>query len=302
MTRNPCLWASTLALYSVGFSVQASGSPQLKGPAEGSLDPQSYDRRWSSLEEEIPAWLTERRVIGDNNLETIIASQDTESFSPSRSVARVETRDGKGYCTAARVGKDLFLTNFHCYEFVDCQNVQFHLGYEKNLPEADQRIFHCTEALAFNEHFDYALYRAEGVSSLQPEKRSEKDVLEHENLGDLAEFPAATLWIGDLSVNQPLLVASHPGARLKEVDRSEECRLLSIKTQIFLGRETLTHACDTEGGSSGSPVFDRKSGRVVALHWGGTDEFNMAVPISLIVQDWRSILSADILAEMRIEK
>lgn len=289
-------------MYSFGFSIQASGSTQQQSPFTGHVDSQSHELLRSSLNEEIPAWLTERRVIGDNNLETIIASQDTESFSPSRSVARVETRDGKGYCTAARVGRDLFLTNFHCYEFVDCENVQFHLGYEKNLPEAEQKIFHCTEALAFNEHFDYALYRAVGASSAQPEDEPDIDSLEHEDVSDLVEYPVATLWVGDLSVNQPLLVASHPGARLKEVDRSDECRLLSVETQIFLGRETITHACDTEGGSSGSPVFDRKSGRIVALHWGGTDEYNMAVPISLIVQDWKNALSADVLGEMRIEK
>jgi len=257
------------------------------------------------MDGEIPAWLTERRVIGENNLETIIASQDTESLSPSRSVARVETADGKGFCTAARIGPDLFLTNFHCYEFVDCEDVHFHLGYEKNLPASEQKTFRCAEVLAFNEHFDYALYRTVLSSTEQNPEQKEQDHLEsdlHDDLADLVEYPAATLWVGSLEVNQPLLVASHPGARLKEVDRSDECKLLTAKTEIFLGRETITHSCDTEGGSSGSPVFDRKTGRIVALHWGGTDEHNMAVPMSLIVQDWKSILSEDVMAELRIEQ
>lgn len=305
MTRNPRLLASILvAVFSSGFSIQAFSAPSINNQSEHLLGSQ-FHRQKASADEIAPAWLTERRVIGENNLETIIASPDTESASPSRSVARVETTDGKGYCTAARVGRNLFLTNFHCYEFVDCEDVQFHLGYEKNLPVSQQKTFRCAEVLAFNEHFDYALYRVDLSATSQGSDQEDQDSLEsatHDDLADLVEYPIATLWTGRLEVNQPLLVASHPRARLKEVDRSDECKLLSIKPEQYLGRETITHACDTEGGSSGSPVFDRKTGRIVALHWGGTDEYNMAVPMSLIVQDWRSVLTNDVMNELRIEK
>ena len=304
MSRNPCLWAPTLVVYLLGLSSQILAQPSNLENSEKPSIPKVLDFT-DLLEEQIPAWLTERRVIGENNLETIIASPDTENSLPSRSVARVETQDGKGFCTAARVGRDLFLTNFHCYEFVDCEDVQFHLGYEKNFPASEQKIFRCAEVLAFNEHYDYALYRVEKSSYTQttdPQKSDNQEFESHEDLTDLVEFPIATLWVGRLAVNQPLMVASHPGARLKEVDQSSECKLLSTKTEIFLGRETLTHACDTEGGSSGSPVFDRKTGRIVALHWGGTDEYNMAVPMSLIVQDWKSTLPKDVMGELKIER
>lgn len=304
MSRNPCLWAPTLVVYFLGLSSQTLAQPSNLENSGRPSTPQVFDSI-SPLEGETPAWLTERRVIGENNLETIIASPDTESARPSRSVARVETHDGKGFCTAARVGRDLFLTNFHCYEFVDCDDVQFHLGYEKNFPANDQKIFRCAEVLAFNEHYDYALYRVEKspYSKTTDSQNSDGQELEsRKDFADLIEFPIASLWVGRLAVNQPLMVASHPGARLKEIDQSAECKLLSTKTEIFLGRETITHACDTEGGSSGSPVFDRKTGHIVALHWGGTDEYNMAVPISLIVQDWKSTLSEDVLSELKLEK
>ena len=35
------------------------------------------------------------------------------------------------------------------------------------------------------------------------------------------------------------------------------------------GTRSMRHLCDTEGGASGSPVFDRALDRVLAIHWGG---------------------------------
>lgn len=373
--------------------------------------------------DEIPAWLTERRIIGKNDLEPIENAKGTPAYDLARIVARVETRgDGDGFCTSSRVGEDLFLTNFHCYDYVPCEEIQFHLGYERDLPANEQLLFACKEVLSTSLPFDYALYRVEflgtvasvgitktyaygnlglaipdndatgiektftiaatgnlsdlkvalklthphiadltielvspagtsvvlseraggdgqnldqtfgfddGLVALKGEdpqgvwKLQIKD-LAADNVGTLnevvftvttgqidtqqgdapdfapADYPVATLWDGPIVVDQPLIVASHPAARLKEIDRSETCKLRTIAPEAQSERQTITHTCDTEGGSSGSPVLDRATGNIVALHWGGQDSFNMAIPITKVLGDIRQHVAPEVMAELHV--
>jgi len=378
---------------------------------------------------DLPPWLTERRIIGHDDLEPIEDVRNTKEYDMERIVARVETRDGHGFCTASRVGKDLFLTNFHCYDYKPCDNIQFHLGYEKALSGADQLLFNCKEVLAKNETYDYALYRVEFAGALAGEGKTETHAfknldlaipdndehgvtkelqidqpgtltdlkvhlkIDHPYVGDLiveltapsgksttlmnqdgstqsgvdqtftlgdglmvfrgetaagtwkllvkdvgagdkgklqevdliitakdstatvtsdtqearpelmtpADYPVATLWTGPITVGEELLIASHPGARMKEIDQSKDCKLRTITTEEVDGRQTITHTCDTEGGSSGSPVLDRATGHVVALHWGGTDDYNLAIPMSKVVADIEKNAPEGVVSEMHIE-
>jgi hypothetical protein len=242
-----------------------------------------------ALADEIPAWLTERRIIGTDDLEPIEAVKTTSAYRFARIVARVETTDGQGFCTASRLSRDLFLTNFHCYEFTPCAGLRFHMGYERDLPDTEQAVFRCKDVLSKNRSLDYALYRAEQVRGGDGVER-----------GEAAEFPTATLFGGQLSVSRGVIVASHPAARPKEIDRSSACKLTTATVETVSGRETIRHTCDTEGGSSGSPVLDRLTGQIVALHWGGADENNFAIPMSKIVARLKAELGPSDFAKLRI--
>jgi subtilisin-like proprotein convertase family protein len=376
--------------------------------------------------DELPAWLTERRIIGHNDLEPIEAAANTVAYEDARIVARLETLDGEGFCTASRIAKNLFLSNFHCYDYKPCNEIQFHLGYEKAMVEGDRKLFTCAEVLAKNLTLDYAIFRVEeqvplpagngqtfafddlalsipdndvtGVSKdfaitlagtianievhvkathtyvgdlhleltspagtkvvLQDRSSSSTSGLDKTYtvagglrpfvgqaatgtwkliVQDLAandvgtldavdfmiqakpermteakqkalaaaealEYPTAVLWAGPIHVDQLLYVAGHPSARLKEIDRGPDCKIRTIETETMDERTTITHTCDTEGGSSGSPVLDRETGRVVALHWGGTDAFNMAIPMSLIAKDLETSLTPEAFSELKIER
>jgi subtilisin-like proprotein convertase family protein len=362
--------------------------------------------------------LNERKIIGDNNLEPIEATAGSDAYEKSKIVARVETVDGAGFCTGSRIAEDLFLTNFHCWEFKPCESIQFHLGYERDLPADQHEFYKCVEVLAKYETYDYAVYRVERITA--PSGTSEtfnfadvnldvpdndkagvsktfdvnfdkiiKNIIvnlkaTHSYVGDLqvtlktpdgttatlhdrgggsgsnldvtlsgsaalsafigksadgtwtleardlaaqdtgkidalsmqiffedgestevqleSNFPVATLWAGEIVVDQPLIVASHPAARQKEIDRSDGCKLASVVPEEVATRQTITHTCDTEGGSSGSPIIDRATGYVVALHWGGETNRNFAIPMKLVIEHMSTNVAATHFSKINIQR
>lgn len=371
----------------------------------------------AALAQDLPAWLTERRIIGANDLEPIENMSGSLEYERTKIVARVETASGEGFCTAARVGQDLFLTNFHCSQIGPADSLRFHLGYERNLPPNQQLIFQGKEVLSRNLAFDYAVYRttflgaatagttksyeAHHLAHMIPDNQDPgalhsfdvaqagrlKDLklgikLKHPRIGDLTidlrgpngrlvtvhdrvggttadldrsfvladglfalvgsdasgtwsvsvadhqagdvgeltdvvlttttqdeggdhaypeDYPIGVLSEDTLEPNQPVIVASHPRGRFKEIDRSAGCKLLTVQTEVFSERQTLRHGCDTEGGSSGAPVIDRATGRIVAIHWGGVTEYNMGIPTGAILTNLRKELGAGFLNQLIIQ-
>jgi V8-like Glu-specific endopeptidase len=228
--------------------------------------------------DELPAWMTERRIIGTNKLEKIQAVVGTPVWNFTRPIARVENQAGEGFCTGWRIAEDLFMTNYHCWEFEGC-NVQFRQFFQDDTEARTQRVFKCEESIHQNLSLDYAIYRVRPAES-----------------EDGSQLPddrqVITLSTRDLRDGQRVVVAGHPRARTMEIDRSEDCKILSAEVQEIEQRQTISHICDTEGGSSGSPIMDRLTGHALALHWGGQMENNFAIPMNLIVSDLRGHLSA----------
>ena len=253
-------------------------------------------------------WYTERRIIGVSELEPIENASGSVLYFDARVIARMETTEDIGICTSLRVGPDLFLTNHHCTDFKPCDSVQFHLAYERSIPRQDQLILKCKELITKNPTFDYALYRVDpnGTSPKPSQPIGGSSTNFSLDSGDLPPpltgFPMATLWSGPLQLEAPMFLAGHPGARFKEMDRGEKCKLRTTSTEVIEERQTIKHTCDTEGGSSGSPVMDRSTGYVVALHWGGKDDFNMAIPMSAIVHDLQKNVPPAVFSQLQIKQ
>ncbi len=217
------------------------------------------------------SWLYERKILGNNNLIPVGDITGSPEYSYTGAIARVERLDGSPFCTAFRVAQNLFITNFHCD--YDCATTQFSLGTELGKPVDEKVTYLCKELVHKAEEFDYALYRVERAPNQAP-----------------IEYPIMTLSAGPVYLDQSVFVSGHPSGRLKEIDISDECIISDIVPELTdSGRTTIKHMCDTEGGSSGSPLIDRNTGYAVALHWGGkANNYNMAIPMTLIIKNLKA--------------
>lgn len=185
-----------------------------------------------------------KKIIGKNNLESIESALGTEEYDLARSVGRVEL--GDGYCTGFRIGENLVMTNHHCLSSCSRMKVRFH--YEKGIDVSEQVVASCEIIEAKNKDLDFAILRVRGLDTPQTDS-----------------IPVLPLDTRPPVKNQVLIVAGHPAARHKEIDRSASCTILSPpkNNEVYI-----THGCDTESGNSGSPVLDPFHRSVVAIHWG----------------------------------
>lgn len=205
-------------------------------------------------------------IIGENNLEDVEVVRGTTYYEMAKSVARLENFSRDGFCTGIRVGETLFLTNYHCWEAGGCR-VRFRMGFERRLPDVEQGLFECTSVIQKAEDLDFVLYRVRPLYDQLP------------------NYPVAALSTAPLAIDQALIAPGHPILQRKQIDTSSGCKVTRAEPYVHEGVISMQHQCDTQAGSSGSPLIDRGTGHVVGLHWGseGGTGANHGVPMSLIL-------------------
>jgi len=195
-------------------------------------------------------------------------SHKTE-YNKARAVARLII-SGLGACTGwLATASNVLITNEHCIATQNqAQNTDFQFMYEdpscsQNSGAQPSDVFRASELLAVSAPWDYAVLQLEGN-------------------------PAATY--GHLEVenrkgeiDEPIFIPQHPGARPKEFGIEDTYHNGECKVLRFGGGcspEDMKYTCDTEGGSSGSPVLSRENYKVIALHHcGGGCNGNLGSPI-----------------------
>jgi V8-like Glu-specific endopeptidase len=175
---------------------------------------------------------------------------------------------GRGMCSGSLVGPDLFLTNHHCSvdgderSFApDVYRVYMEYWRDGKRGPVSSRV---SQVLKSNEELDYALLKLD-----QPIGRK-YGWLELER--DTAARRA-----------KAVKIIQHPQGRSKEI-------VLKNTSMVRVMPSVAHYMADTEGGSSGSPVFNLYGDKIIALHHVGTNRYNEGVMIDRIYTEIRSYL------------
>jgi hypothetical protein len=188
---------------------------------------------------------------------------------------------GQASCSGFLVAIDLFVTNNHCIESdsqVDSAVVEF--GYDTKTSKPDPYI--ATKLESTSVPLDYSILRLAGSPGLK-----------YGSLKLLAVvvFASDTTPSPDLtsSKSMPFVIVQHPDGRPKEIS-IDKCQLKGTKRMGVSDTSDFGHTCDTEGGSSGSPVISLGTNEVVGLHHFGfadddVDPVNQGIYMGQILAD-----------------
>jgi hypothetical protein len=181
--------------------------------------------------------------------------------------------DGTVLCTAFRVGEgNRLLTNNHCFkETWEAQQTEVWFGYDcpvcgAELANTPVKVAG-SRVLATSQSLDYTLFSVDDFERV-------------ERFGhlELADRPAAR--------GEAIYIPQHPAGRPTEIamESTVDGGNCVVKNAVYDGYvvgSDISYHCDTEFGSSGSPVLSRDTHEVIALHhFGGCP--NSGVNMQLI--------------------
>lgn len=169
--------------------------------------------------------------------------------------------DGTVLCTAFRVGEgNRLLTNNHCFkETQEAQRTEVWFGYDcavcgTDIANPPVKV-NGAQVLATSKSLDYTLFSVDDFERIEQFGHLE-----------LADGPAVR--------GEAIYIPQHPAGRPTEIaiDSSVDGGNCVVKNAVYDGYVTgsdVSYYCDTEFGSSGSPVLSRDTHEVVALHHFG---------------------------------
>jgi len=207
-------------------------------------------------------------------------SADPVAYTKSKAIARLLI-NGTELCTSWRVGpNNRMLTNNHCFT---------------------------TSAEAYDSEvwFNYQCATCRGYDVFQPTKVWGSKVLSTDHVydytlftvddfGAVQKFGYLTLDTARPAKGQELYVPQHPAGEPTRIagslgEKAGNCSVADPNYTGYAAGSDVSYYCDTEGGSSGSPVISRATNKVVALHhFGGCP--NSGVRGDLLAARLRSLL------------
>lgn len=202
------------------------------------------------------------KVIGDNDFIPVNADASNLPVGIQSAVDAVgQLNIG---CTATHIGSGLVLTAGHCVTRSPrsrggaCPQLGVIWGnYGGNKKYSVSKCI-TIEAREYNERVDYAVLRVTNP----PKAAIEVDWLPQDQNGSIA-------------------ILSFP--RMRPMEWSAGC-----ETQTYhdpaRAMVKFSHTCDTEGGSSGAPIFSADTFKLIGIHGGAGDELNYAMFVSVIAR------------------
>ncbi|CCN34270.1 conserved hypothetical protein with Carbohydrate binding domain [Vibrio nigripulchritudo SO65] len=195
-------------------------------------------------------------ICGTDQKKAAVCYKDSHptEFAHSKPVARLLI-GGRSLCTAWRVGPDnLMMTNNHCVESAaEAASTEVWFNYQQAScggASATTVKVQANKLLSTDYTLDYTLFNVKNFSQIS-------------KFGYLGLDPRIP------KLSERIYIPQHPGGRKKELGIETDRGLCQVDRPVTNGRGTNTDAgylCDTEGGSSGSPVLAAASNNVIALH------------------------------------
>lgn len=184
--------------------------------------------------------------------------------------------DGTVLCTAFRVGEsNRLLTNHHCFtETQEAQATEVWFGYDcvacgADIANAPVKV-HGSEVLATSKSLDYTLFTVDDFEQVEQ--------FGYLELSDRAARSGEAIYIPQHPAGRPTEIAME-----SSVDGGN-CVVKHETYDGYVADSDVSYYCDTEFGSSGSPVLSRDTHEVIALHhFGGCP--NSGVNIRLIEKE-----------------
>lgn len=209
-------------------------------------------------------------IIGDNTWVSTTTLSD--QMMKANAQATVYVRMSASRCTGFLVNDDMIMTNNHCVaNSSQARGVYARFNWVANNGQYEQ--YACDQFVMTNSGLDYTLLKCKG----SPGKKHPKVVL--------AEFTPKT--------NDNIYV-THQNCDYRFGASCVPTQKLSDGVILGHNSSTVRHNADTLGGSSGSPIFDKDSHKVVAIHNAGINQgsnnggTNFGVPMYRIVSDIQS--------------
>ena len=202
-------------------------------------------------------------VIGDPDFEKMRdLPPDSQDYQLGRKVGMLFIRDRFGagsVCTGFLVGPDLFMTNHHCmYDDFGPHPLStafILMDYYQDLnvdPTGGGITARVSEILRADAEKDYALLRLDSP------------------IGNTYGWLELDTTITYPDASQSVKLIAHSDARSKEiVRRNSQIIDIPLGHPLFGVPSAIAYLADSEGGSSGAPVFLRDGTGVIAIHHSG---------------------------------
>ncbi|WP_433213614.1 trypsin-like serine peptidase [Dactylosporangium sp. CS-047395] len=208
-------------------------------------------------------------------------SSDPVAYANAKPVARLLI-NGVELCTAWRVGtQNRMLTNHHCFTTTrEARSTEVWFNYECASCDGGSTLRPTKvmgdQVLATDDILDYTLFSVKNFAQIQQFGYLEID--------DRAPVRGEELYIPQHPRGAPTVITTEDST-----ERSGNCAVSQPSYDGYAANTDMSYYCDTDGGSSGSPVISRRTNKVIALHhFGGCP--NSGVRIDRIADQLRNLM------------